>query len=213
MNACRTIFSVYCGLVAAACTSLPSRPILRGRVNEYGLFEVFGRERVPSGAPTPDGTVTLSSDNRFTQHTDQVPARIGVKFGFTYTLQGITKRTVALQKVVKHPAFRNTRGKIERTYSVTYQSSREDAASSLWGYELGRSEELVPGVWVFELWYKGRKLLSQSFTVYIVDQNRSQTQRAQPNQTMEPTASRRTIQLCMSSTPQPAATRAFARRG
>jgi hypothetical protein len=170
MNQRHKIVCILSGLLAGACASLPTRPSVTGRVTEYGIYDVFGRERVISGAPTPDGTVTLFSQYRFAQHTDRVPARIGVRFGFTYVLEGITEQTVDLQKVVKHPTFRNARGKIERMYSVTYRDTRADAISSIWGYELSRSEELVPGVWVIELWYNGRKVLSRSFTVYVKDQ-------------------------------------------
>ena len=34
------------------------------------------------------------------------------------------------------------------------------------GYRLDRPEELEPGVWTFEIWYRDMKLVSQSFDVY-----------------------------------------------
>src|SRR5262249_61653442 len=34
------------------------------------------------------------------------------------------------------------------------------------GYIFNRPEEIVPGVWTFELWHKDAPLLTKSFTVY-----------------------------------------------
>ncbi len=50
--------------------------------------------------------------------------------------------------------IKNEKGEVERQYSTTETlPTKNGYVSEVSGYSLDRPEELVPGVWTFELWY------------------------------------------------------------
>jgi hypothetical protein len=96
--------------------------------------------------------------------TTNVPARIGVRFGFRYEILGSPENApIVLTMVGRHPPIMNsTTGKLETTdvYQLkswigkTYTSNSFDEKS-----------DCVPGRWSFEVWHEGKKLCEQSFMV------------------------------------------------
>ena len=157
-------------LVAPALADEPkAKP--KGEVLEFGTFELAGPQVTIPNAQTLDGAERNAAAARFARQTDKVPAKIGVQFGFRFKLTNIPEaKTVDLKTIVKHPPIKNEQGVIEREYTLTTTLPVTDGyVSEVTGYSLDRSEELVPGVWVFEHWYRGEKLVSQSFTVVASD--------------------------------------------
>jgi hypothetical protein len=145
-----------------------SESSVKGKVVEYGLTRSIGEQRTLSNPDTLDGRQTFARGPKFIQHTDRVPARLGAEFGFTFQLTGLgEQRSVELRKVVKHPSMRNAKGVNEVQYATNITVPvRNGEARFGAGYELERAEELKPGNWRFEIFYRGQMLLSQSFTVY-----------------------------------------------
>lgn len=155
-----------CTFARAADRSLKVTP--KGRVLEYGLFELVGAEQREANAKTLDGEQQISEGARFYEQTNRVPAMPGVRFGFRFSITGVTEQdTAEFKKVVTHPPIKNEKGEVERSYSTTETlPTRNGYVSEVSGYSLDRFEELVPGFWTFELWYHGQKMVSQAFTVY-----------------------------------------------
>jgi hypothetical protein len=143
-------------------------PPAEGQVLEFGLFELVGPQQRVANARTLDGEQLNAEGARFSKRIDRIPAIPGVAFGFRYKITGVTEQgTAEFKKVVTHPPIKNEKGEIERQYSTTETlSAKNGYVSEVSGYSLDRPEELVPGVWTFELWYHGQKVVSQSFTVY-----------------------------------------------
>jgi len=76
------------------------------------------------------------------------------------------KDTADYKLVVIHPPFKNVKGEIERQYSAVKSWPTQDfTLTTITGYRLNHSEELVPGIWTFEIWYHTQKVVSQSFNV------------------------------------------------
>ena len=140
----------------------------KGQVLEFGLLELIGPQQRVANAKTLDGEQQNAEGARFTEQTDRIPATPGVLFGFRYKITGVTEQgTAEFKKVVTHPPIKNEKGEIERQYSTTETlPAKNGYVSEVSGYSLDRPEELVPGVWTFELWYHGQKVVSQTFTVY-----------------------------------------------
>ena len=128
----------------------------------------MGAKQRTANSKTLDGEQQNAEGARFTEQTDRIPAKLGVQFGFRYKITGVTEQgTDEFKKVVTHPPIKNEKGEIERQYSTKETlTTKNGYVSEVSGYSLDRPEELVPGVWTFELWYHGQKVVSQSFTVF-----------------------------------------------
>lgn len=102
--------------------------------------------------------------------TTNVPARIGIRFGFRYEILGTpTNAPIILTMVGKHPPIKNVvTGKTET--KDTYQL-RSWIGKTYTSNSLDDESELVPGPWTFEVWHQGRKLCEQSFLV-VPDENK-----------------------------------------
>jgi Domain of unknown function (DUF3859) len=98
-------------------------------------------------------------------NSNQIPAVLGSRFGFGFILSGAP--TVVKLKIVRNfPAegIRDSRtGERHFSEQAEYTSVNRNL---FFGYIFDRDDELVPGLWSFEVWDDDRKLLEQSFTVY-----------------------------------------------
>jgi hypothetical protein len=144
-------------------------PAPKGEVLEFGLFDLVGQQQRTTNPATLDGEKVYSDGARFSEQTDRIPATPGVRFGFRYKITGVTEQgSVQFKMVVSHPPIKNENGVVQRGYSTEEElPAKNGYVSEVTGYGLDRPEELVPGVWTFEVWYKGQKMVSQSFTVYV----------------------------------------------
>jgi hypothetical protein len=102
--------------------------------------------------------------------TTNVPARIGIRFGFRYEILGSPANApIILTMIGKHPPIKNTTtGKIEtvETYPLNSWIGKTYTSNSL-----NEKTDCVPGLWSFEVWHEGKKLCEQSFLV-VPDKSR-----------------------------------------
>src|SRR5436190_2143955 len=141
----------------------------RGEVIEFGITKSTGEEHLKRNPDTLNGQqATVRGGPKFAGHTTFVPAKLGTSFGFSFLLSGIDETSsVELKKIVKHPRMKNAKGEEEVQYTMTEtRPVRNGRVIAGAGYSLDRPEELEPGIWTFEIWYRNKKLVSQSFTVY-----------------------------------------------
>jgi hypothetical protein len=171
MNHSQRILSLAFICFVAPFLAADPKPKPKGEVIEFGTFELAGPQRTVPNAKTLDGAERNAPAVHFTRQTDKIPAQVGIQFGFRFKLTNIPEaRTVDLKTIVKHPPIKNEQGVIEREYTLTTTLPVTDGfVSEVTGYSFDRPEELVAGVWVFEHWYLGEKLVSQSFTVVASD--------------------------------------------
>ena len=97
-------------------------------------------------------------------NTTNVPARIGIRFGFRYEILGTPANApIVLTMVGKHPPLKNpTTGKMKTT--DTYQLNSW-IGKTYTSNSLNEKSDCVPGQWSFEVWHAGKKLCEQSFLV------------------------------------------------
>jgi hypothetical protein len=98
------------------------------------------------------------------QTTTNVPARVGTRFGFRYTIHGTPSNSpIVLTMVGEHPPLKDPRtGKMQTRDVYELQSRLGQTYTS---YLFEEERESIPGKWKFEVWHKGKKLCEQSFMV------------------------------------------------
>lgn len=132
-------------------------------VTEVGIYaaRVANRLAVPG---VVGGTNQELDSFTLIQATTNVPARIGKRFGFRYTIHGTPSNApIVLKMVGEHPQFKDPQtGKTQTRDEYQLESWIGQTYTS---YSLDNMWELIPGKWKFEVWHKGKKLCEQSFTV------------------------------------------------
>ena len=103
-------------------------------------------------------------DFKLLLNTTNVPARIGIRFGFRFEILGTPANApIVLTMVGKHPPLKNsTTGKMETT--DTYQLNSW-IGKTYTSNSFDQKSDCVPGQWSFEVWHEGKKLCEQSFLV------------------------------------------------
>jgi len=98
------------------------------------------------------------------QATTNVPAHVGTRFGFRYTIHGTPSNApIVLTMVGEHPPVKDPRtGKTQTRDVYELQSWIGQTYTS---YLFEEERESIPGKWKFEVWHKGKKLCEQSFMV------------------------------------------------
>jgi hypothetical protein len=143
---------------------------LKGRIVGGGTLVVTKKFRSVTASASGLGPTRLYKDPpTFTAVTDRIPAKLGVSFGIVFELTNLPKiRTaVLIVLVTKHPAVRrpdgttSTGGERELRFAVAGQ----DRIVSWAGFGFDRKEELVPGIWTFEVRSYSRLLCKKDFTV------------------------------------------------
>jgi hypothetical protein len=131
-----------------------------------GLYRVETGERTPE-AGLPAGAVASPVTFTNLEKTSTVPARIGVEFGLEYKIVGEpTGVEVTLDFVNTYPGA----GLADPKSSTPLRESRFQKVKPIgkvvyFGYGFENDWELVPGTWTFEIWFQGRKLAVEQFSV------------------------------------------------
>jgi hypothetical protein len=157
-------FGLFALLAAGAWAAEPK--ISRIDVIDYGIYTV----KVPKGS----GKAHVErkggiGDVKHVKSTRDIPAKLGVQFGFRYGIVGTPKHAkVTFKTVVTFPPA----GLHDPASTETIKNSEVvltkllDAGMTYSGYEFDDPWELVPGAWTIELWDGNRKLASETFSVF-----------------------------------------------
>jgi len=135
----------------------------------FGIFDVSST--VARHGYTPS---SMAKDDvkgiRFLEYTTDIPAKLGVNFGFQYVINSSPKgKPIRVTSVIKFPE-----GGIKRPGGRLYTESRDahDAIignKTLHGFGFDEEWEMVPGTWIFELWHRKARLIKKTFTIYAPD--------------------------------------------
>jgi hypothetical protein len=158
----RKLLAVFALLLIAA-TGARAQDV-RIEVTEFGIYAV---ERAPQGRNSAGIGQSTVSNPRLAVSTHNIPAQLGVTFGFRYKVVGssageeieLTKVTTFPSPGLRPPGAGAPIPKTERTLLNKIGETRFTS------YVLSDDYEVVPGVWTIELWSGGRRLASESFTV------------------------------------------------
>lgn len=135
-------------------------------VVEYGIFTADTTQKVADPASAM-GTRNVITNIHHATTTTTIPAELGVRFGFRTLVSGAPEGAqIPVQMVLTFPpaGLRNPdTGKI--VTKEQWDAAVLIGTPSYKGYNFEHPEELVPGKWTWQIWYQGRLLAEQSFTV------------------------------------------------
>lgn len=106
---------------------------------------------------------------RLLKRTTDIPARKGLKFGFTYLIKGYPiGNPVKIDFVVLYPEPGLTNPGTGTTDTQSMVSLvKKIGKLTATGYLFNQTWEMVPGKWTFQIWIDGRKLAEKQFTVSL----------------------------------------------
>lgn len=133
----------------------------------FGVFTSYGKDSTTLSATDDAPPVDSVKSYRFREFTNRIPMQIGTEFGIEYQINTRPKgRPINISTVIIFPE-----PGLIRPGGKTYKKSTETKRTSigkghLHGYGFDEDWELVPGEWIFEVWYKNARLVKKSFTIY-----------------------------------------------
>lgn len=124
---------------------------------EYGIFTSQYQD-------FEAGERVLARSNQDIQRTEQVPAKLGTKFGLRYSLAGKREGDTPLTLLYFTPGVITPDGQRHDKFEVQ-QKLVVGAAQDVMAFEFSEHHELVPGEWHFMVFQGDRKLAEQRFQV------------------------------------------------
>ncbi|MFZ6048797.1 DUF3859 domain-containing protein [Pseudomonas sp. CR3202] len=124
---------------------------------EYGIFESQYKDYQP-------GERVLTRSNQTIEQTDEIPAKLGTKFGMRYTLAGKQEKDTPLTLLYLTPGVVTPDGKRHDKFVVEQQMAA-GAPTDVMAFEFTEHYEVVPGEWHFMVFQGDRLLADQRFTV------------------------------------------------
>lgn len=124
---------------------------------EAGVFESRYQDQQP-------GERVLTRGDQRILEVDQVPLKIGTKFGLRYRLEGKRADDTPLTLLYLTPGVVDPSGQRHDRYEVV-QKLVPEAPTDVMAFEFTEKHELVPGEWHFLVFQGDRKLAEQRFQV------------------------------------------------
>ncbi|MNE01159.1 hypothetical protein D3C80_935880 [compost metagenome] len=124
---------------------------------EYGIFESQYKDHQP-------GERVLTRSNQTIEGTDQIPAKLGTKFGMRYALAGKQEKDTPLTLLYLTPGVVTPDGKRHDKFVVEQQMA-PGAPLDVMAFEFTEHYEVVPGEWHFMVFQGDRLLAEQRFNV------------------------------------------------
>ncbi|WP_236234473.1 DUF3859 domain-containing protein [Pseudomonas tohonis] len=124
---------------------------------EFGVFESRYQDYQP-------GERVLTSSTQNILPTDQVPAKLGTKFGMRYKLVGKHENDTPLTLLYLTPGVTTPDGVRHDKFEVI-QKMAPGAPQDVMAYEFTETHEVVPGEWRFLVFQGDRLLAEKSFDV------------------------------------------------
>lgn len=147
------------------CFVAPARAgaIQDATIVDFGIYTVDNESSVDVGQ-SPSWKVLLGGKIKLEKQTDQIPAKLGQKFGFRFTLSEKEKKR-ALKFVWLYPEMKNPNTGQISTGAEGPGKYSGDGVPVLMFYNLSHPWELVPGKWTFQVFDGDRLLVEKKFTV------------------------------------------------
>lgn len=111
---------------------------------------------------TPTGVHEISSNFKLIKKTDQIPARIGQRFGVDYVLKSLDYKDVKVEIVWTFPEpIKNDKGKIYK--EIRYINSKATNEDYHETYVLNSDYLIVKEDWKYQMFMGGKKLYERKF--------------------------------------------------
>jgi hypothetical protein len=153
-------------ILAASCVSPASSQNTSVEIHWIGLFGPYARNPPPDD-PLPNVTLfPFGEIPRPLSRTNQVPAKLGSRFGFLFTPHGQKARSAKVRLVIYYPPPGLSRGADEPKVQTTdEQVPCMEELPCYVGYSFDRKDEILPGEWSMELFIDDAKVEKATFVV------------------------------------------------
>ncbi len=150
-----------------ACIAESTKEDVAGKIIEFGLIESITEEPIVKTPETTSGYTRNPLKVHFSKKTRQVPATLGIRFGFRYLITGLPENEqVTFLKKVQHPPITKPDGTVTNGFEFEEKYTTVNGVVAIMtGYGFDHDYELADGDWKIEFWYKDKKLFSETFTV------------------------------------------------
>jgi len=156
----------------AADKNTASEQKVIGRVLQYGLYTLVSGGDVVEDSRTTTGKSVSKPVITRDRTVSRIPLVRDKYMAYQYRLSNLpTKGRVKLRRVLKHPEFKLPNGttSIGSDFTITKKIDRGNVIAYD-AYALNEDYEMIDGEWVFQIWYKNKKLVEQKFTTYHPDE-------------------------------------------
>lgn len=146
--------------------------VIKAKVIRAGLYKVIRSGGLINDPDTSTGKGIVNPVIQLVKVTDRIPLIKGAHMSLQYRIWNLPDKPayIDLRRTLKHPPITLPNGKISTgsDYMIKGQVKTGQVIAYT-GYDLYEDYELVEGSWVFEIWYRGKKLIEQKFTSYWPD--------------------------------------------
>ena len=142
---------------------------LKAKVNQRGLYRLVRSGGVINDSRTGTGKAMAKPVIQLINSTQRIPIILGAQMYLQFRIWPLPDRPayVDLRRVLKHPKITLPDGSVSMgsDYMIKTKISANQAIGYT-GYGLDENYELVEGDWIFEIWYRDKKMIEQKFTTY-----------------------------------------------
>lgn len=145
---------------------------LKSKVSQSGLYRLVRSGGVITDPSTSTGKSISKPVVEHVRTTQRIPLIKGAQMYLQYRIWPLPERPAYadLKRVLKHPEMNLPDGKVATGSEFMIKSKVSvNQAIGFTGYGLDEDYELVEGDWIFEIWYKDKKMIEQKFTTYHPD--------------------------------------------
>jgi hypothetical protein len=147
---------------------------LKGKVSQRGLYKLVRSGGLVEDSRTSTGKAIANPVIQLVRSTERIPLIKGLQMHLQFRLWYFPDQPafIDLRRTLKHPAMNLPDGSISTgsDYMMKAKVSVNQVIAYT-GYGLDEDYEMVEGDWVFEIWYKDKKMIEQTFTTYWPDED------------------------------------------
>lgn len=134
---------------------------------DFGIYKGAGETSVDM-KNSPSGKLLVGGAANLVKQTDKIPAKIGVKFGFRFSLSDKEKKR-NLKFVYLFPKIKNPQtGQVSNRFEFSGRYNGDGVLVGVFN-DFSDPWDLVPGEWTFQVFDGDRMLVEKKFTVVKAD--------------------------------------------
>jgi len=141
----------------------------RSHVFQFGIYKAFKKGLIKDSPQTNTGKIVRKPRLEHVSMTDRIPLVKETYFGYQYRLFNLPPEVLVgpamkLRKVLIHPEMTLPDGSTTTGWDRPFKGRVEtQQVMGFDGYAFNEDYELVEGDWIFQLWYKDKKLIERKF--------------------------------------------------
>jgi hypothetical protein len=149
----------------------------KAQVFQFGIYKATQKGQIVDSSASDTGKVVRKPVLEHVSMTDRIPLVKDTYFGFQYRLWSLPpevmiKPVMELRKVLIHPEMTLPDGSRTTGWDQTFKGKvKSQQVIGFDGYAFNEDYELVAGDWIFQVWYKDKKLIERKFISYLPGEN------------------------------------------